>query len=102
MTVHIVVSFRTRYVSFDRPHVAAIKLEGRPPFVPTWAASIRHEPLAPRRSQATYTMTFTAKPSWAASVIEPVARLMFRRETRRRLAALAGALDGELRGAGQS
>jgi hypothetical protein len=47
-------------------------------------------------------MTFTAKPSWAASVIEPVARLLFRRETRRRLAALAGALDGELRGAGQS
>ena len=39
-------SFRTRYVSFTRPKVAAIKLEGRPPFFASWAASIRHEPAA--------------------------------------------------------
>jgi hypothetical protein len=91
-------SFRTRYVSFNRPKVAAIKLEGRPPFFASWAASIRHEPLAPTatdagRSIATYTMTFTCKPRWAARVIEPVARSAFRRETGRRLAALARALE---------
>ena len=67
-------SFRTRYVTFHRPQVAAIKLEGRPPFFASWAASIRHEPLGPERSLATYTMTFTCKPSWAARVIEPAAR----------------------------
>lgn len=86
-------SFRTRYVTFNRPQVAAIKLEGHPPFFASWAASIRHEPLGPERSLATYTMTFTCKPAWAARVIEPAARWGFRRETARRLAALSAALD---------
>jgi Polyketide cyclase / dehydrase and lipid transport len=86
-------SFRTRYVTFDRPQAAAIRLEGRPPFFATWAASIRHVPLPDGRSRATYTMTFTVKPSWARRAIQPVARALFRRETRRRLAALARALD---------
>ena len=85
-------SFRTRYVSFMRPKVAAIKLEGRPPFFASWAASIRHEALGDNRSVAVYTMTFTCKPTWAARAIEPVARWAFRRETRRRLAALSSAL----------
>ena len=86
-------SFRTRYVTFNRPQVAAIKLEGRPPFFASWAASIRHEPLGTERSLATYTMTFTCKPSWAARFIEPAARWGFRRETARRLAALSAALE---------
>ena len=86
-------SFRTRYVSFNRPKVAAIKREGRPPFFASWAASIRHEPLSGETSIATYTMTFTCKPGWAARAIEPVARWAFQRETKRRLAALARALQ---------
>lgn len=88
-------SFRTRYVTFNRPRVAAIKLEGRPPFFASWAASIRHEQVSEDHrdaSIATYTMTFTCKPAWAAKAIEPVARWAFRRETRRRLAALSQAL----------
>jgi uncharacterized protein YjiS (DUF1127 family) len=39
-------------------------------------------------------MTFRCKPSWLAPLIEPVARWAFRRETRRRLAALSAALCG--------
>lgn len=85
-------SFRTRYVSFDRPHVAAIKLESQPPFFASWAASIRHRPLTSDTSSATYTMTFTVKPSWVAPLLEPVAKAMFRRETQRRLRALAADL----------
>lgn len=85
-------SFRTRYVTFDRPTVAAIKLESRPPFFASWAASIRHTPLGPDRSRATYTMTFTVRPRRLAFVLEPVARFMFRQETRRRLRALAAHL----------
>ena len=88
-------SFRTRYVTFDRPRLAAIKLESRPPFFASWAASVRHEPLPDDRSTATYTMTFRCKPSWAAPMLEPVARWAFRRETRRRLAALAAALHAQ-------
>ena len=85
-------SFRTRYVAYDRPTVAAIKLESCPPFFASWAASIRHEPRPGGRSAATYTMTFTVKPGWAAPVLEPVARFMFARETARRLRALSAQL----------
>ena len=85
-------SFRTRYVTFNRPAVAAIKLESSPPFFAMWDASIRYEPSENGASKATYTMTFRCKPAWAAWALEPVAKALFRRETRRRLAALAKAL----------
>ncbi|HSP39655.1 MAG TPA: hypothetical protein VLR26_18095 [Frankiaceae bacterium] len=39
-------SFRTRYVTFRRPDLAAVVLVGRPPFFEKWAASIRHVPIA--------------------------------------------------------
>ncbi|OAT70873.1 hypothetical protein AWB85_06220 [Mycobacteroides immunogenum] len=93
-------SFRTRYVTFKPPHLAAIKLESKPPFFTKWAASIRHEPIdsddtdhaADHRddmSLATYTMTFTCRPAF----IEPIAEQMFKRETENRLAALANHLQ---------
>lgn len=92
-------SFRTRYVSFKPPHLAAIKLESNPPFFTKWAASIRHEPVdndddtedGEDMSLAIYTMTFTCKPAF----VEPMAKRMFKRETRSRLAALANALHRE-------
>ena len=40
-------ALKTVYVTFDRPKLAAVKLVNRPPFFDTWAASIRHEDLAP-------------------------------------------------------
>src|SRR5215470_7875369 len=40
------LAFKTVYVSFDRPRVAAVKLVNSPPFFDRWAASIRHEDLA--------------------------------------------------------
>lgn len=85
-------SFRTRYVTFRRPDVAAVVLVNQPPVFATWAASIRHRPLGPGRSEVVYTLTFTCRPAWAARVLEPVALAAFRWETRRRLRALASFL----------
>jgi Polyketide cyclase / dehydrase and lipid transport len=81
-------SFHFRYVTFRRPEVAAVHLTSRPPFFTSWAASIRHRPLDGRRSLITYTMTFQCRPR----LVEPIAKGIFRRETRRRLHALARAL----------
>ncbi|MGI8880566.1 MAG: type II toxin-antitoxin system RatA family toxin [Jatrophihabitans sp.] len=81
-------SFRFRYVTFRRPELAAVTLISRAPFFRTWAASIRHEPLPDGRSTVCYTMTFGCRPA----LLEPLARAMFRRETRRRLDALVRAL----------
>lgn len=85
-------SFRTRYVTFRRPELAAITLVDRAPFFAGWSASIRHKPLPGGRSEAIYTLTFTGRPAWARRVIEPVALAAFRVETRRRLRALAALL----------
>jgi hypothetical protein len=85
-------SFRTRYVTFRRPELAAVVLVGSPPFFATWAASIRHLPREDGSSEVVYTLTFTAKPAWLARLIEPIALRAFRLETRRRLTALAAHL----------
>jgi hypothetical protein len=80
-------SFRTRYVTFDRPRLAAVVLVDPPWPFRTWAASIRHRPLA-HGSELVYTLTFTCRPR----LVEPVALAAFRWETRRRLRALAAHL----------
>jgi hypothetical protein len=87
------LSFRTRYVTFRRPTLAAVVLVGRPPLFEQWAASIRHVPLPDGGSEIVYTLTFRCRPAWAARLIEPIALAAFRLETRRRLRALASHLS---------
>jgi hypothetical protein len=86
------LSFRTRYVTFRRPELAAVVLVGRPPFFDRWAASIRHVARGERTSELVYTLTFTCRPAWLARLIEPIALRAFRFETSRRLKALAAHL----------
>lgn len=87
------ISFRTRYVTFRRPDLAAVTLVNRPPLFASWAASIRHRPLTADRSEVVYTLTFTCRPAVIAGLVEPVALAAFRWETRRRLRALAAHLS---------
>jgi len=86
------LSFRTRYVTFRRPVLAAVVLVGSPPLFATWAASIRHRQLPEGCSEVVYTLTFTCRPAGLARLIEPVALAAFRWETARRLRALAAHL----------
>ena len=81
--------FRTRYVTFRRPELAAVVLVGRAPLFAEWAASIRHRPLPDGQSEVVYTLTFRCRPAPLARLIELVALAAFRTETRRRLRALA-------------
>lgn len=85
------LTFRTRYVTFTRPELAAVVLVNKPPVFATWAASIRHKPLEEGRSEVVYTLTFTCRPR----LLEPVALAAFRWETQRRLRALAAFLARE-------
>ena len=87
-------AFRTRYVTFVRPRLAAATLL-RPYFIfENWSASIRHRdrPVQPGTdvagSELTYTLTLSCRPRWAARPLEAIAIAMFARETRRRLRAL--------------
>ena len=82
------LALKTQYVSFEPGKVAAVKMLNQPMFFGTWAASIKHEALDGGRSRVTYTWNFTARPKWLAWALEPVMALVFRWETRKRLAAL--------------
>jgi hypothetical protein len=89
------LTFRTRYVTFRRPELAAVTLVEPAPLFASWAASIRHLPLDSGRHEIAYTLTFRCRPALLAPVIERVALLAFRWEIRRRLRALAAAVGGD-------
>jgi hypothetical protein len=87
------ISFRTRYVTFRRPDLAAVTLTSRSPLFAAWAASMRHRDLDDGRSEVVYTLTFTGSPAVLRRPVEFVALRAFRWETGRRLRALAEHLD---------
>jgi hypothetical protein len=57
-------------------------------FVADFAASIRHTALAPFASRVIYKFRMTARPRWLRALLDPILRLVFQRETRKRLASL--------------
>jgi hypothetical protein len=83
------LTFRTRYVTFRPPNLAAVTLVSRSPFFAGWAASMRHTDLFGGTSEVVYTLTFTGRPAFARKPVEFVALRAFRWETSRRLRALA-------------
>jgi hypothetical protein len=91
------IGLRTVYVSFDRGKVAAVKMINRPPFFETFAASIRHSPVAPDSSKVEYRFSFLARPKFLRPVLHPLMRLFFRWETRKRLRALSTYLANDER-----
>jgi len=82
------IALKTKYVSFNPPHVAAVKLCNRPPFFNKFAATIRHRDLGNGASSVEYKYNFTARPSWLRWLLHPPMAALFRWETRKRLRAL--------------
>lgn len=82
------IGLETRYVTFSPGSVAAVEMINRPPFFESFAASIRHHD-TDRGSIATYKLRFVARPAWLRPVLEPIMLVILRRETEKRLAALA-------------
>ena len=87
------IGMETRYVSFEPGVVAAVKLINRPPFFRDFAASIRHED-NPEGSTASYQFRFAAKPHLLRCLLEPIMLVVLKRETAKRLEALAAFLGG--------
>lgn len=92
------LSFRTVYVTFQRPTLAAVTLV-KPYFIfVNWSASIRHKDEPPPDSgrpgsELVYTLTLKCRPAALAGPLEFVAIRLFRVETHRRLKALKRFLE---------
>jgi hypothetical protein len=78
------LSMRTRFVTFDRPHVAAASMIGRSFPFSRWAASMRHRDTQPGRSVLIYVYTIEVGPKPLRWLTEPVVDWAFARQTRRR------------------
>lgn len=88
------LAMKTRFVSYDRPRVAAATMVGRSfPFA-RWAASMQHKALDGGKSLMIYTYTFEAGPKIMRWLIEPVVKQIFDRQTRRRFTRLKNFLAG--------
>jgi hypothetical protein len=87
------LAMETVYVSFDRPHVAAVKMTRGPVMLETFAASLRQEDVGPGVTRVTYRFNFATRPRWLRALGDPIAAALFRRETRQRLRALKSYLE---------
>lgn len=82
------LSMRTQFVSYEPPRVAAATMLGRSfPFT-RWAASMRHRAIAPHESLLIYTYSFAVGPAVLRWVLEPLVKVIFDWQTRRRFARL--------------
>ena len=82
------IALKTEYVSFNPPHVAAVKMRNCPLFFDKFAATIRHHDLGNGASSVEYKYNFTARPSWLRWLLHPAMAAVFRWETSKRLRAL--------------
>lgn len=82
------LTMRTRFVSYNRPKVAAATMLGTSfPFA-QWAASMQHKPLTENQSLLIYTYTFSTVPAFLRFIIEPVVIRIFDWQTQRRFKRL--------------
>lgn len=89
------LAMRTRFVSFEHGRVAAATMEGASFPFKRWAASMRHRPIDAERSLLIYTYRFEAGPGKIASLVEPLVKLIFDWQTRRRFERMRRFLQTE-------
>lgn len=90
------IGIETRYVTFKPGELAAVEMINHPPFFTHFAASIRHQDNADG-SLATYKLQFTASPRCLRLLLHPIMLWQLRKETHRRLDALAAFLQSRKR-----
>jgi hypothetical protein len=82
------LAMRTRFVSFERPHLAAAVMIDRSFPFEQWAASMRHRVLPPDRSLLVYTYSLRVGPASLRWLLEPLVDWVFATQTRRRFRRL--------------
>jgi hypothetical protein len=87
------LSMRTRFVTYDRPRVAAAAMLGQSFPFRRWAASMQHRAEGETASTLVYTYTFEAGLPGLRWLVEPLVAWSFDRQTRRRFGRLQHFLE---------
>jgi hypothetical protein len=78
------LSMRTEFVSYKRPLIAAATMQGQSIPFTRWAASMKHQAINDQQSLMIYTYTFEAGPRPIRWLLEPVVKLIFDFQTKKR------------------
>jgi ribosome-associated toxin RatA of RatAB toxin-antitoxin module len=87
------LGMETEYVSFNPPRATAVKMTRGPWLIETFAGSWRFEEVSAGRTRVGFRYHLRARPRCLARLLTPVLGRVFRRDTRRRLAALKAAVE---------
>jgi hypothetical protein len=81
---------RTRFITYDSSrYIAAAEMVEPIGLFAHWAASMRHKDLPNGTSELIYTFSMRLRPRWLGKLLDPIAALLYRRETRARFIAMA-------------
>lgn len=75
----------SRYVSFQPPRVAAVSMIDGPRLLASFSGGWKFRQISPTHCKVTFTYNFRTSPIWLRWVMEPIAGLWYRRQTRARL-----------------
>jgi len=85
------------YVSFDRPHVAAVKMVRGPGILESFAATLRQDPVG-NQTRVTYRYNFETRPRLLRPILNLACSLFFASEVRNRLKRLKNYLEARDKG----
>ena len=81
-------SMRVRYVSFNRPHAAAIEMVSGPWFIARFAGAWNFSAIADGLTRVTFKYNVAASPSSLGLIVQPILNWSMARHTKRRLLGL--------------
>lgn len=82
-------TMRTKFLTYDPPRQAsAVMVEPTGPFA-LWAAAMRFNDRSDGGCDLVYTYSIRLRPRWLGRLFDPLAGLLFERETRARFVAMA-------------
>ena len=87
------LGMETEYVSFNPPRTTAVKMTRGPWAIDSFAGSWHFEELAGGQTRVGFRYHLRARPRWLSWLLTPVMGWVFRRDTRKRLAALKRAVE---------
>lgn len=85
------------YVSFDRPHVAAVKMVRGPAILESFAATLRQDPVG-HQTRVTYRYNFETRPRFLRPILNLGCSIFFASEVRNRLKRLKRFLESANKG----
>jgi hypothetical protein len=92
---HSGLVMETEYLSFRPPAVAAVRMTRGPWLLESFAGSWRFEAVEPGLTRVSFSYSLRARPRPLARLLTPLLVWVFARDTRRRLAALKRAVEGQ-------